>query len=117
MKPKTVDDYLTKVPEEQRVALDRLRKQIKAAAPKIEERIGYGMPYYKQNGPVAYIVAHKNHCSLYLPGDSKNAFKQEIAPYHTSKATLRFTPEKPLPATLVKKLIKARIAENEVRHG
>jgi uncharacterized protein YdhG (YjbR/CyaY superfamily) len=111
---KTVEEYLANVPPKERAVLKRLRKQIKEAAPQAEETIGYQMPYYKQKGIVVSFAAFKDHCSLFAPGAARK-FKAELAPYKTAKATIQFTAEKPLPAGLVKKLVKARIAENEAR--
>jgi uncharacterized protein YdhG (YjbR/CyaY superfamily) len=115
MKPKNVDDYLARVPEDVQLVLGRLRKQILTAAPQAEETIGYQMPYYKQRGMLVSFAAFKDHCSLFVPGDAKKAFTDELAPFHVHKATIRFTTKKPLPPGLVKKLVKARIAENEAR--
>lgn len=115
-KPKNVDEYLASVPAEARKVLERLRKQILSAAPQAEETIGYQIPYYKHHGMLVSFASFRNHCSLFVPGVAKNAFKDELAPYKTAKATIQFTVEKPLPAGLVKKLVKARMAENEARH-
>lgn len=109
--PNTVDDYLAGLPDDMRPALEKLRKQIKAAAPNAEEGISYQIPTYKQNGMLLSFGAWKNHCALY--GISLAAFADELAAFDTSKGTIRFRPDKPLPAGLVKKIVKARIAENE----
>jgi uncharacterized protein YdhG (YjbR/CyaY superfamily) len=110
---KTVDAYLAALAPDKRRALAKLRAQIKAAAPKATETISYGMPAYKMNGrPVVYFGAATKHCSLYaVPDrDRSGALRAELARYDTSrKGTLRFTPEKPLPAALVTKLVKERI--------
>jgi uncharacterized protein YdhG (YjbR/CyaY superfamily) len=110
-KPKTHDDYLAAVTEDKRGALQKLRKAIKAAAPKAEECISYQIPAFRLNGKflVAYGAA-TNHCAFY-PGSTVNALKDELKGYDTSKGTIRFRPSKPLAAALVRKLVRLRIEE------
>jgi len=112
-KPATVDEYLAAVPDDhKRAALQKLRRTIKAALPRAEECISYGLPAFRYEGRmVAWYGAAKNHCSFY-PGGVVDACKDDLTKYETSKGTIRFTPDAPLPATLVKKLLKARIAVN-----
>lgn len=111
-----VDAYLAALPEAQRTALEKLRAAIKAAAPKAEETISYQIPVYKQNGPLVFFAAFKNHCSLFAVSKSIiETFSSELASFRTSSTTLHFTPEHPLPAALVRKIVKARIAQNEAR--
>jgi uncharacterized protein YdhG (YjbR/CyaY superfamily) len=112
---KDVDAYLAEVPEEARATLEKLRKTIKAAAPRATEVISYQMPMYKQNGMLVGFAAFKDHCSLFPGAAVINAHKEEFKRYDTSKGTIRFPASKPLPAALVKKLVKARIEENEAR--
>jgi uncharacterized protein YdhG (YjbR/CyaY superfamily) len=113
-KPKTIDEYLAAVSKEQRAALEKLRKTIRAAAPKAEEYISYGLAAFRLNGrPLVAFGASKNHCAFYpMSSTTIAAFKAELANYDTSKGTIRFPANKPLPATLVRKLVKARILEN-----
>lgn len=108
-KPKTPDDYLDGLSADKRVALEELRKNIKAAAPKAEECISYGVPAFRLEGKflVAYAAA-KNHCAFY-PGAVIGQLK-ELKNYDTSKGTIRFSPDKPLPSALVRKLVKLRTA-------
>lgn len=115
MKPKNpakdIDAYLAGVSPEQRTALLRLRKTIRLAAPKAEECINYGIPAFRLNGK--YLVgfaAGANYCSFY-PGSVLNNFGKELKGYSTSKGTIRFSPDKPLPSALVRKLVKARVAK------
>ena len=110
----SVDAYLRAVPPGPRAALKKLRKTIKAAAPEATEGISYGIPSFKHHGYLVGFAAFKNHCSFF-PGTALTAFKRELTSYETSKGTIRFTPDKPLPAALVRKLVKARIAQNEAR--
>ncbi len=125
---RNVDEYLAGVPKEARATLEKLRKTIKAAAPMASEVISYQMPTYKHHGMVVGFAAFKDHCSIFLgsavmddhcsifPGSAvMDAYKEELKHYDTSKGTIRFPANKPLPAALVKKLVKARIAENEAR--
>jgi uncharacterized protein YdhG (YjbR/CyaY superfamily) len=110
--PKTHDDYLAGLSDDKRRALEKLRKDIKAAAPKAEECISYGIPSFRLNGKllVSYGAAAK-HCAFY-PGSTLQAFTKELKDYDTSgKGTIRFTADKPLPTALVRKIVKARIAE------
>ena len=113
--PSDVDDYLAAIPEAQRRALEKLRKQIKAAAPEATETISYQMPAFRDQGRflVSYN-AYKEHCSLY-PGTGRmmELFGDELEPFFAGKGTLRFTPERPLPAALVRKIVKTRLEENE----
>jgi len=92
-----------------------LRKTIKAAAPEATEVISYGMPMFKHHGMLVGYAAFKEHCSLFMSTAITSALKKELASYDTSKGTIRFAPDKPLPAALVRKLVKARIAQNERR--
>ena len=117
----SVDDYLNKAPEDTRVALEKLRKIIKAAAPETTEVISYRIPIFKHQGhPLVGFGAARNHCSFYLMSSSMipklaRARTGKLKGYDISGATVHFTPDKPLPATLVTKLVKERIAENEKR--
>lgn len=107
-------DYLAALPKDQRAALEKLRKQILAAAPGIEEHFGYGMPGFKYNGhPMLYLGAAKNHIALY--GSVPIGFKDRLRDFLVSKGTIRFTPEKPLPAALLKEIVRAKCVEIELR--
>jgi uncharacterized protein YdhG (YjbR/CyaY superfamily) len=110
---KDVDSYLAALPDEQRVALEEVRRTIKAAAPDAAEAISYGIPGYKFKGKqLIHFGAAKNHCAIYGAAVVE-ADREELRGYDTSKGTIRFSPEKPLPPTLVKRLVKARIEEIE----
>ncbi len=111
-----VDAYLAAVPADKRAALQELRDTIRAAAPAAEEVISYGMPAFRQNGILVYYAAFADHCSFF-PASVVTArkFARELKPFAAGKGTFRFTPEKPLPAGLVKRLVKARVSENEAR--
>lgn len=110
---KSVDDYLAKLPEEARATLEKIRKAIKTAAPKATEGISYQMPMYKHHGMLLGFAAFKNHCSIFPGPKAIATYKDELKAYETSKGTIRFPIGKPLPATLVKKIVKTCVAENE----
>ena len=113
-KRKTINDYLEGVSAHQRKALQKLRQAIHAVAPKAEECISYGIPAFRLNGrSLVFFAAWANHCALY-PGSSATLkkFRNELRDFQTSKGTIRFSPGNPLPVPLVRKLVKARIAEN-----
>ena len=110
-----VDDYLAALPENSRATLKRLRSTIKVVAPKAVEKISYRMPMYNYLGMLVGFAAFKNHCSIFIGPSVIEAHKDLLKRYDTSKGTIRFPIGKPLPVALVKKLIKARIKENEAR--
>ena len=111
--PQTVDDYLAALPEEAKATLEKIRKTIKAVAPKATELISYQIPMYKHHGMLVGFAAFKDHCSFFPGTKALATYKDELKAYKTSKGTIRFPIGKPLPAALVKKLVKTRIAENE----
>jgi uncharacterized protein YdhG (YjbR/CyaY superfamily) len=110
---KTIDEYLATVDADKRATLEKLRKTIKSVVPKAEECFSYGLPAFRLNGrPIAAFAAAAKHCAYYpMSGSVVAALKEELKDYETSKGAIRFQPDKPLPAALVRKLIKARIAE------
>jgi uncharacterized protein YdhG (YjbR/CyaY superfamily) len=112
----TVDDYLATLPEKERTVLQELRETIRSAAPEAEEVISYRIPLYKHHGHLVGFAAFKNHCSLFVTNSAvRDQFAKELEPYQVEGTTIRFTVENPLPAALVKRIIKSRIAENEAR--
>ena len=110
---KGIDSYLALVPKEQRVALQKLRKQIKAAAPGASEGIIWGMPSFKYKDKfVAGFAAFKNHCSFFPYGRLDEIVgANELKKYERTKGAIHFTPEKPLPDVLVRKIVKAKIKQ------
>jgi uncharacterized protein YdhG (YjbR/CyaY superfamily) len=113
-KPATIDEYLARVSPDQRVLLQKLRKAIHAVVPMTEECISYGIPAFRLNGrSLVFFGAWANHCSFY-PGSSTTLkkFRGDLKGFQVTKGTVRFSPDNPLPITLLKKLVKARIAEN-----
>ncbi len=112
-KPRTIDEYLAALSDDKRAALANLRKTIRVAAPEAEECISYQLPAFRQNGMLVAFGAAANHCAFYpMSSTTVAAHKDELKDYDTSKGTIRFQPDKPLPVVLVRKLVKARIAEN-----
>jgi uncharacterized protein YdhG (YjbR/CyaY superfamily) len=114
-KPKTIDEYLAAVKsDDKRAALEKLRKTIRAVTPKAEECISYRLPAFRLNGKMLVAFgATVNHCAFYpMSSSTVAANKDELKDYDTSRGTIRFQAANPLPATLVRKLVKARIAEN-----
>ena len=108
----TIDEYLAPLSAEKRAALEKLRRDIRAAAPKAEECISYQIPAFRLDGRmlVAFGAAAR-HCAFYPGAHPIEVHRAELARYDTSKGTIRFAPDSPLPSALVLKLVKARIAE------
>lgn len=115
-KPQTIDEYLAPLSDEKRAALEKLRKAIRSAAPGAEECISYGIPAFRLGGRllVGFGAAAK-HCSFYPGAHPVTALRDELKAYDTSKGTIRFRTDSPLPAALVRKLVKTRIAEYAAR--
>lgn len=112
----TVDEYLARVPAEMRAALEGLREAIRSAAPEAEEVISYQIPAFRQNGILVYYAAFRDHCSFFVGSLAvRRRFAAELKPFASGKGTLRFTPQKPIPRALVRRIVKARIAENAAR--
>ena len=115
-KPKDIDEYLAALDDAQRTALQSLRQTIRATAPNAEECISYQLPAFKQRKMLVGFGATKTHCALYLmSATTVEAHRRELAGYDTSTGTIRFQPDQPLPVALVRKLVKARLAEMEAK--
>ena len=116
-RPQNIDDYLSALPPAPRAALQRLRRLIHAAAPGAQEYLGYGLAGFKLHGrPLVYLGAWAQHCAFYAAEPAiQRQFAKELKAFAVSKGTIRFTPEQPLPAALVKKLVRARAAANAAR--
>ncbi len=112
VKVRTIDEFLDHVSPPQRAALKKLRKTIRAAVPEAEECISYGIPAFRLGGKFFVgFGASAHHCAFY-PGGLSTAFRnRELKEYDTSRGTIRFQPEKPLPAALVRKIVNMRLAE------
>jgi uncharacterized protein YdhG (YjbR/CyaY superfamily) len=117
-KPQSIDEYLAPLSKEKRATLEKLRKTIKAAAPKAEECISYGIPGFRLSGKllVSFGAAAK-HCAFYPGAYPLKANKDDLKKYDASKGTIRFPVDSPLPATLVRKLVKSRVAEHAAKQA
>lgn len=113
MKPKTVDEYIAQAPKDVQGKLRQLRSFIKAAAPKAEEKLSYGMPYYGYKGRLAYFAYAKKHVGLYVMPPTVEEHKDELKKYKTAKSTVRFPLDQELPSSLITKLIKVGVKRNE----
>jgi uncharacterized protein YdhG (YjbR/CyaY superfamily) len=112
---KTVDDYLAGIPEPAQSTLRHIREVIRSVVPRdTTEVISYGMPMFKYNGMLVGYAAFKDHCSLFPTGSGViEKFVKELKDYSTNKGTIRFPPDKPIPDSLIKKIVRARVAENK----
>lgn len=110
---KTVDEYIKAFPPAVRARLSELRKTAKALAPQAEELISYGIPGYKYYGMLFYFAAYANHISVYPAPRNVEAFKKELTAYKGGKGTMQIPLDKPLPLSLIKRIIKFRIKANE----
>ncbi len=115
--PRDVDEYLARVAEPARSTLQKVRAVIRAAAPpETIECISYQMPMYKYKGMLFGFAAFKDHCSLFAAtGSLVEQFESELKPYKTAKGTIQFSSDKPFPSALLKKLVKARVAQNDAK--
>jgi len=115
---KSIDEYLAPLSPDKRAALQKLRKAIQAAAPGVEECIRYKIPAFRLDGKLlVFFGAATKHCSFYPGAYPVRAHKAELAAYGTSKGTIRFPADSPLPAALVRKLVKTRIAERAAKRS
>jgi uncharacterized protein YdhG (YjbR/CyaY superfamily) len=113
---KDVDAYIAAAAEPARAMLEKMRAIVKAAAPRAVEMISYGIPLYKHHGHLTAFAAFKSHVGFYVMSKRLMAeYKKEFAPYKQAIATVQFPIGKPIPASLVRRVVKARIKENEAR--
>jgi uncharacterized protein YdhG (YjbR/CyaY superfamily) len=115
--PAEVEAYLARLPEPARSTLEAIRACIREAAPReATEAISYGVPSLRYKGALVAYAAFKNHCSFFPMGSSAiEAFSEELKDFRTSKGTIQFPVDRPLPAELVSKMVKARVAQNEAK--
>jgi uncharacterized protein YdhG (YjbR/CyaY superfamily) len=114
---KTVDEYLARVPEPARSTLQKVRTVIRSVVPpETTEVISYGIPTFRYKRGLVSYAAFKDHCSFFPLGSSAlDAFTEELKPYRAAKGTLHFPLDKPLSSALIRKIVKARLAQNEAR--
>ena len=111
---KTIDEFIASFPKNVRDVLEELRRAIRESAPNAEETISYGIPTFDLNGRhLVHFSAYKNHVGFYPTSSGIKAFKKELSPFKTSKGTVQFPLNKPIPLDLVKKIVKFRVKENE----
>jgi len=110
--PQSVDEYISLFPTEIQSKLAKLRSVIKKAAPVAEEKLSYGMPAYTHKGMLLYFAAHTNHIGLYPYPSAMETFRKEITQYRTSKGTIQFPYDEPIPYGLVSDIVKFRLQEN-----
>jgi len=116
--PKNVDEYLADVPQPARSTLNKIRVAIRSAVPsEATETISYGMPAFKHQGVLVWFAAFSNHCSFFPTASVIAAFKNELKGFTTSKGTIHFPTDQPLPAALVKKIVKLRVAQIASKKG
>src|SRR5437016_14237210 len=114
--PKNVDEYLAGIPEPARSTLSKMRMAIRSAAPpEATETISYGMPAFKYKGVLVWFAASSKHCSLFPTASVVEAFKHELKGFSTSKGTIHFPTSEPLPVGLIKRIVKARVAQHRAK--
>ena len=112
--PKSVDEYLAGIPEPARTRLSKMRAVIRSAVPReASETISYRIPAFKHNGMLVWFAAFSKHCSLFPTASVVEEFKSELKDFSTSKGTIQFPHDKPLPTAPIEKIVKARVAQNE----
>jgi uncharacterized protein YdhG (YjbR/CyaY superfamily) len=109
---KTIDKYIASFPKDVKNKLIELRRTIKKAAPDVKEKISYNMPTFTLNGNLVYFAAFKNHIGFYPMPKAITEFKKELSTYKTSKGTIQFPLDKPLPLSLITKIVKFKVKEN-----
>ena len=115
VKPKTVSDYIAGFPPAVQTSLRKIRATVKQAAPGTKERISYGIPSLWLHGPLIYFAGFKSHIGLYpMTATVRKHFKDELAEYLSGKATAKFPLDKPIPYTLIERIVKFRVKENLV---
>lgn len=115
MKPtgyKTIDEYIATFPPNIQTLLQQIRATIHKAAPEAEETISYNMPAFKQNGVLVYFAAFKNHIGFFPTAQGVEAFKDKLAAYKTSKGTIQFPLDQPLPLELIDEIVRLRVKTN-----
>jgi uncharacterized protein YdhG (YjbR/CyaY superfamily) len=109
---KTIDEYKASFPKNVQTILEEMRQAIREAAPEAEETISYRMPAFRLKGILVYFAAFKNHIGFYPTSSATEAFKEKLSDYETSKGTVRFPINEPIPFDLVKEIVKFRVREN-----
>jgi uncharacterized protein YdhG (YjbR/CyaY superfamily) len=113
----TIDQYIRTFPKAVQATLEKFRRTIKKAAPDAEEAIRYGIPTFRLNGNLVHFAAFKDHFGFFPGPAGIDVFKKELSAYETSKGTIRFPADKPLPLSLITKIVKYRVKENTAQAG
>jgi uncharacterized protein YdhG (YjbR/CyaY superfamily) len=109
---KTIDEYIATFPTSVQVVLEEMQRAIQEAAPQADEAISYQMPAFKQNGVLVWFAAFKDHIGFFPTALGVEAFKDELSGYATSKGTIHFPLDKPIPIDLVKRIVRFRVKQN-----
>src|SRR5215210_4614894 len=112
---KTMDEYINTFPEDVRHILNELRQTIKEVAPEAEETINYQIPTFTLYGNLVHLAAFKNHIGFYPTPSGMEAFKKELSSYKGAKGSVQFPIDQPLPLSLIRRIVKFRVKENEER--
>jgi uncharacterized protein YdhG (YjbR/CyaY superfamily) len=114
----SIDEYIITFPKNVQDILEVLRKVIRESAPDADETISYGMPTFKLNGKnLVHFAAHKKHIGFYPTPSGLDAFKKELSHYNTSKGSVQFPIDKPIPFDTVEKIVIFRVKENLMKKG
>jgi uncharacterized protein YdhG (YjbR/CyaY superfamily) len=111
-KPTHVDAYIAGFPEDVQTILEQIRAAVKEAAPEATETIKYAIPAYTLKGNLVYFAAFKNHIGFYAAPTGNEAFKKDLSAYKTGKGSIQFPLDKPMPLSLIAKIVKFRVKEN-----
>ena len=114
--PTNIDDYISDFPHDVQRILQKLRAAIKKAAPQAQETISYRIPTFTLRGYLVHFAGYEHHVGFYPTSSPMRAFKKELSPYKVSRGTIQFPLDKPLPLTLVSRIVKFRVQENLARH-
>ena len=112
---KDIDEYIKNAPEEVRGKLEQIRRTIRDAAPEAKEKIGYGIPTFTYHCNLVHFAAFKDHLSFFPASSGVSAFKKDLVKYKTSKGTIQLPLGEPLPLSLITRIVKFRVKENETR--
>lgn len=112
---KTVDEYISTFPKDIQKILEQVRQAIKKSAPEAQETINYQIPTFKLNGNLVHFAAFKNHIGFYPTPAGIEKFKSELSTYESAKGSVQFRLDKPMPLSLIKKIVKYRVKENSIK--
>ena len=111
----TIDEYIKTFPKDIQKILESVRQTIKNVAPEAEETINYQIPTFKLNGNLVHFAAFKNHIGFYPTPSGQKAFQKELAVYKSGKGSVQFPLDKPIPLSLIKKIVQYRVKENSAK--